>query len=84
VNTIFFWPDPAASMEEIIRVMKPKGRFVLTYSTKLPFNFTRYGFNLYPEEQIRDMLGKAGFTDIQVKTVEHPRFPTAFIVASKR
>jgi ubiquinone/menaquinone biosynthesis C-methylase UbiE len=84
VNTIFFWPDPAAGMEEIIRVMKPKGRFVLTYSKKLPFNFTRYGFNLYQEEQTRDMLGKAGFTDIQVKTVEHPRFPTAFIVASKR
>jgi len=84
VNTIYFWPDPAVGMEEIIRVMKPNGRFVLTYSTKLMSNFTRYGFNLYSEEQIRDMLGKAGFTDIQVKTVEHPRFPTAFIVASKR
>jgi len=84
VNTIYFWPDPAAGMAEILRVMKPQGRFVLTYFTREMFHFTRYGFTLYPEEQLRDLLVKAGFSDIQVKHIEHPRFATAFMVANKR
>jgi ubiquinone/menaquinone biosynthesis C-methylase UbiE len=83
VNTIYFWPNPATGMAEIHRVMKPQGRFVLTYFTKEVFHSTRYGFTIYPEEQLRDLLVKADFTDIQVKRIEHPRFAAAFLVANK-
>ncbi len=84
VNTIYFWPDPAAGMKEIIRVMKPKGRFVLTYFTKEMFHSTQYGFNIYPEEQLHKLLSQAGFVDIEAKHIQHPRFATALIIANKR
>ena len=83
VNTIYFWPDPAAGLEEVFRVMKEQGRLVITYFTKEMFHSTRYGFTFYSEQHLRDLLEKAGFVDIQIKYREHPRFATAFIVANK-
>jgi ubiquinone/menaquinone biosynthesis C-methylase UbiE len=83
VNTIFFWPEPAVGMMEIIRVLKPKGRLVLTYFTREMFHWTQYGVKMYPEEQLSQFLSQAGFIDIEVKHIEHPLLPAALIRANK-
>lgn len=59
VNTIYFWEDGSDFLREIYRVLKSKGKFTLTFSTKdfmqtLPF--TRFGFNLYSEKEVVDLL----------------------------
>lgn len=64
VNTIYFWEDVNAFLREIYRVLKSKGKFTLTFSTKefmetLPF--TRFGFKLYSEKEIVDLLKLANF-----------------------
>ena len=69
VNTIYFWEDVNAFLREIYRVLKSKGRFTLTFSTKefmetLPF--TRFGFKLYSEKEIVDLLKLANF---KIKTI---------------
>ena len=83
VNTIYFWSDPLKDSREVFRVMKEGGKFIITYFTKEIFHFTRYGFTLYEEQQLRDLLEIAEFEDIRVNYREHPRFPTAFIIATK-
>jgi ubiquinone/menaquinone biosynthesis C-methylase UbiE len=83
VNTIYFWSDPVDDSVEVYRVMKEGGKFIITYFTKEMFHFTRYGFTLHPEQYLCDSLQKAGFIDIHVNYREHPRFATAFIVATK-
>ncbi|RDC56787.1 class I SAM-dependent methyltransferase [Pedobacter chinensis] len=67
VNTIYFWKNPLEYLQEIKRVLKPKGTFVLCFADKsfmekLPF--TKYGFTLYEPEELKMLLSSAGF-DVQ-------------------
>jgi ubiquinone/menaquinone biosynthesis C-methylase UbiE len=66
VNTIYFWPDPVASLAEIRRALRPGGRLVVAFNppavaSKLPY--TRHGFTLHEPEHVCALLGDAGFRD---------------------
>lgn len=65
VNTIYFWEHPVAYAKEILRVIKPGGRFYVAFGEKafmqqLPF--TSYGFTLYDTEEAQALLTQAGFS----------------------
>ncbi len=65
VNTVYFWRDPAATFQELARVLKKGGLFCLTFADKsfmrqLPF--TEYGFTLYEQEELIHLAVSAGFT----------------------
>ncbi|MBK6266588.1 class I SAM-dependent methyltransferase [Marivirga sp. S37H4] len=69
VNTLYFWEDPAATLQEIYRVLKPGGLCNITYSLKdfmknLPF--TVYGFQLYNDEDVLALIEKSSFNDSQI------------------
>lgn len=71
VNTVYFWKDPIAYLREIHRVMRPGGVFCLTFADKdfmetLPF--TAYGFTLYDENTVKQLLLIAGFSIIYIET----------------
>jgi ubiquinone/menaquinone biosynthesis C-methylase UbiE len=71
VNTIYFWPDPAAALVELSRVLRPDGRLVISFSPrsvmqKMPT--TDCGFTLYESDEVRDLLATAGF--VAIETVE--------------
>lgn len=64
VNTLYFWEEPLNYAREIFRVLKPGGKFYLTFAEKdfmttLPF--TVYGFELYSSSDAGKLLSKAGF-----------------------
>ncbi|MBO9676572.1 MAG: class I SAM-dependent methyltransferase [Sphingobacteriaceae bacterium] len=64
VNTIYFWNNPKRYLNEIKRVLRPNGIFVLCFADKtfmqdLPF--TSYGFTLYEVEKVQELLESAGF-----------------------
>jgi ubiquinone/menaquinone biosynthesis C-methylase UbiE len=77
VNTLYFWENPQAFLKEIERVMKPGGRFSLTFAEasfmeKLPF--TKFTFKLYNLNQVVDLVNQTGLeiekTDIQKEEVK--------------
>jgi SAM-dependent methyltransferase len=76
LNTLYFWDSPSDDLTEIRRVLKPGGRFVLgaisPSSTKTNPAF-KHGFKFYEQDDIRAMLGAAGFPDVAVEILEELR-----------
>lgn len=63
VNTIYFWKNPKAFLNEIKRVLKPSGILILTFAKKefmqnLPF--VNQKFNLYDSGELHDLTKKVG------------------------
>ena len=70
VNTIYFWEDPSKLLQEIDRVLKVKGVFVLTFVAKdfmkkLPFVGDR--FALYDISNIERLIER---TNLQITKIE--------------
>jgi SAM-dependent methyltransferase len=69
VNTLYFWADPSVDLREIRRVIKPKGKLVLGSlspdSAKVNPLF-KHGFRFLSPEQLADLLGNAGFSEVSV------------------
>ncbi|MEE9363835.1 MAG: class I SAM-dependent methyltransferase [Cellulophaga sp.] len=75
VNTIYFWENPVAFLQELYRVLKPNGICVLTYAKstcmeKLPFVNNNEIFILYDDEKLKQLVQKTNFElrDIENKT----------------
>ena len=71
VNTVYFWENPVEFLNEIYRVLKDDGTFVLTFGQrdfmeKLPF--TEYDFTLYNNNEMEELISKSHFK--RMKTSE--------------
>ncbi|MGD1280056.1 class I SAM-dependent methyltransferase [Mycobacterium seoulense] len=71
-NTIYFVPDLAAALKELVRVLRPRGRLVLGVGdpdqmSKMPF--TRHGFRLRPIDELVPVIREAGFDRIEDRRV---------------
>lgn len=64
VNTLYFWKNPTAFLKEIYRVLKNNSSFVMAFipkNTMEKIPFTKYGFELYHNEDVCDLLQKTNF-----------------------
>jgi SAM-dependent methyltransferase len=65
VNTLYFWKEPVKFLDQVHRVMKPGGQFNVVFGQKLfmeQLPFTKYGFNLYTQKEVEDMMAKSAFS----------------------
>lgn len=64
VNTIYFWQNPLAFLQEIYRVLDKKGLFAICFAQKefmqtLPF--TKHGFKLYDTSSVENLVRQSTF-----------------------
>ncbi len=69
VNTLYFWKNPEKYLQEIFRILKSDGQFILGFvpksiMEKIPF--TKYGFMLYDNESVQNLLEN---TDFKIDTI---------------
>lgn len=73
VNTVYFWKQPIEYLNEIYRVLKDSGTFVLTFGQrdfmeKLPF--TQFNFTLYNTDEMEETVSKSHFKRMKISEKE--------------
>ncbi|WP_264552430.1 class I SAM-dependent methyltransferase [Flavobacterium sp. N2038] len=71
VNTLYFWQKPEELLSEIYRVLKPNGKFCLTFAEEdfmktLPF--TQFEFELYSTEKAQKLIEKTAFKIVHTES----------------
>ena len=75
VNTIYFWDDPSAHLQEVRRVLKPGGRLVTGYrdaASMKDLPFTKHGFAMYGVEAWEQLLRDHGAVTVQSQVRQEP------------
>jgi SAM-dependent methyltransferase len=72
INVVYFLEDPIRDLKELYRVLKKNGLitlFVFSYEDMVKHKFTQTGlFKLYKNEDLMELLNKAGFKNIRLDT----------------
>ncbi|WP_312078631.1 class I SAM-dependent methyltransferase [Chryseobacterium sp.] len=73
VNTVYFWENPKEYLNEIYRVLKDNGTFVLTFAQRdfmetLPF--TLYDFKLYNSDEMQEIVSESYFKRMKISEKE--------------
>lgn len=87
IQTLYFWSDPAQTLSEIFRVLKPGGMLVVTLSTGTIDTAETTGLERYQillEEQILPCMKQLGFTQASIKQGPASRqFKTTAVLGRK-
>ena len=69
VETVYFWPDLPKCFQEVKRVLKSGGQFVIMLEViegDSMWTNVVDGMTVYPPEQLKEMLEQAGFSDVEL------------------
>ena len=64
VHVLYFWPEPRDQLREILRVLKPAGRFVLGFHTRSDeraADFPPSVYRFYEADEVESLLACCGF-----------------------
>lgn len=70
VHTMYFWPDAAAQLAEIRRVLRPNARFVLGFrerSDAAVAAFPAPTYRFYSTDETAALLASAGFDAVEIR-----------------
>jgi SAM-dependent methyltransferase len=87
-NTVYFWPDPAAVLAELRRVLAPSGRLALGFSGGAKMRsfdaITRHGFHLHENDRLLACAARAGFADARILDLHGRRTEGDHLLLSTR
>jgi len=86
VNSIFYWPDLAAGVTEIHRVLRANGFLVLTFTAKADLDtqgFAHPGIRSYADDEVLAALRQAGFRFIAIEKARDAHRTFAIVKAVK-
>jgi arsenite methyltransferase len=84
VHTVYFWPDPAATVAEIARALRPGGRVVLAFrdgAAPLPSRFDRGVYDVPTVATATGWLEDAGLTDVTAHRRPDVAAPVVWLTA---
>ncbi len=70
-NTLYFWKDPLPYFQEMYRVLKPGGSLVIGFrddEQMKPLRLDRTVFNTYTQDEVKNLLSRVGFQEIDIKS----------------
>jgi ubiquinone/menaquinone biosynthesis C-methylase UbiE len=73
VNTVYFWEEPVDFLNEIHRVLKDNGTFVLTFGQRNFMEkllFTQFDFTLYNTDEMEQTVSKSYFKRMKISEKE--------------
>ncbi|WP_051540001.1 class I SAM-dependent methyltransferase [Ruminococcus sp. FC2018] len=78
INTIYFWQDREKSLSEILRVLRPGGKFICAFYSRDYFErkkqFMSEEETYYSPRELRDVISDAGFDNAKIKVVDSKKF----------
>jgi ubiquinone/menaquinone biosynthesis C-methylase UbiE len=88
-ETIYFWPDIEGDLREVRRVLRPGGTFLAVvesyddpaFAERNQFCMELAGGQVFTPEGISALLEAAGFTNVQIDTIQEKNWMT--VVAKK-
>ena len=69
VETVYFWPNLPSCLQEVRRVLKPRGHFAImveVVDTDSKWTNVVEGMTAYPPEQLKQFLDDAGFIKTEI------------------
>jgi ubiquinone/menaquinone biosynthesis C-methylase UbiE len=85
VNTVYFWPKLEEGVAEVLRVLRPGGRLILSnVPPEMLKNggFPSVGGRAWAPEEYSELLARAGFTGIEIRPLNDQK-GTTLIIARK-
>ena len=88
VHTIYFWDDPGGTLDEIRRVLRPRGRLVLGFRARddgAPAE--RYPpavYTFHSREEVRSMLEASGYEEARVEAIPRSGNAPSWAIARTR